>query len=158
MNAIELLEEQHREVEALFRKIERAEGREQKTLFAQIAEKLEAHTKIEEKFLYPNGRQADKEMTLEAYEEHNVAKALIAKIKKTKTSDETFMAKVTVLKEVIEHHVEEEEGEYFPKLEKTLGEEKLEELGEKMEVMFDRLTGNTKKAGRDSKEDSRVAA
>lgn len=145
MKASDLLKQQHREVEQLFAAIEKAEGsgREQTALFAELAAKLDAHTKIEEKIFYPAGREADEETTLEAYEEHALVDATIRKIKKTKPSDETFMAKMTVLKELVGHHVEEEEDEYFPECEKTLGAEKMEELGEELAEAYEKLIGRT---------------
>jgi hemerythrin len=141
MNAIKLLRAQHRKVEELFEQIEKAEGsgREQRILFSELAENIESHAKIEEKFFYPAGQKIDKDLTFESYEEHDLVRALIRKIKKTPTRDDSFKAKVTVLKELIEHHVEEEEDDYFPECEKTLGEVSLEELGNKMEIMFERL-------------------
>jgi hemerythrin-like domain-containing protein len=75
----------------------------------------------------------------EADEEHHVAKLLIAEISKMKPEDEQYDAKVTVLKENIEHHVEEEEGELFPNTKKKLSKEMLEQLGEEMEERRDVL-------------------
>ena len=145
MNAITFLEKQHRTVEDLFEQIEKADGnrRQQRSLFNELAENIENHAKIEEKIFYPAGREADEDVTLEAYEEHSLVRAMIRKIKKTKTTDETFMAKVTVLKELIEHHVEEEEGEYFPECEKTLGAERLNELGEELLAAYAKLAGKS---------------
>lgn len=137
MNAIEFLKRQHREVESLFKRIESLgdkAGREKKQIFDEIYEKLDTHARIEEKIFYPEGREADEDMTLEAYEEHDIVRTLLKKIAKTLPSDETFMAKVTVLKEVVQHHVEEEEEEYFPECEKELGEERLAEIGEELEA------------------------
>jgi hypothetical protein len=140
VDAIELLKSQHREVEDLFAKIEAIGDRAAKTraaLFEELAVKIEAHAEIEEQRFYPEGRSVDKDMTLEAYEEHGVVRDVIEKIKAVEPTDETFMAKVTVLKEMIEHHVEEEEGEFFPKLRKALGKERLMDLGAAMEEQFD---------------------
>jgi len=142
MNAIGYLENQHREVETLFGKIEKLgenRGREKKALFLELARKLDHHAKIEERIFYPEGKEVDEDTTLEAYEEHDVVRSLIRKIKKTGPNDESFLARVTVLKEIVEHHVEEEEEEYFPKCEKAFGEEKLEELGTELEAAFDKL-------------------
>ncbi len=144
MEATKFLENQHREVEALFEKIEKlgdGGGREKKALFAELAEKIETHAKLEEKLFYPEGEEIDEDTTLEAYEEHDVVRSLIRKIKRTSVSDDSFMAKITVLKELIEHHVEEEEGEYFPKCRNEMGEVKLRELGEKLEMMNEKLMG-----------------
>ncbi len=138
-DAVAFLESQHREVEALFKKLEDAGDDATKTklsLFQEIAQKLGAHAQLEETILYPEGKPIDPDMTLEAYEEHDVVKALIAKIEATDPSDETFMAKCTVLKEVVEHHVEEEEEAYFPELAKKLGKERMQELGAELEAAF----------------------
>lgn len=139
MDAINYLKSQHREVESLFEQIEKGKGRKKKALFLELARKLEHHARIEEKIFYPQGKKVDEDITLEAYEEHDVVRSLIRKIKKTTPRDETFMAKITVLKEMVEHHVEEEEEEYFPKCEKQFGEVKLEKLGQELETAFDRL-------------------
>lgn len=150
MNAIEFLTKQHREVESLFAELEKAEGAgsgtKRKALFTEIATKLKGHTAAEEQVLYPAGKEVDEGLMLEAYEEHAVAKKLIQTIERTRVNDETFMAKVTVLKEMIEHHVEEEEEEFFPKLEKAFGEERLEILGAELEAAFEKaLKRATKK-------------
>lgn len=151
MNAIELLKSQHREVETLFKQLEdlgEGAAAEKKEIFATIALKLSVHAAIEEKIFYPEGEAVDEDTTLEAYEEHDVVKALLSKISKTRPTDKTFMAKVTVLKEVVEHHVEEEENEYFPECEKELGAEKLEALGEKLAAATARLEDGAKKPRR----------
>jgi hemerythrin superfamily protein len=141
-DAIKYLELQHREVEALFKQMEEIGDRAYKarsSIFEEIARKLSHHAKIEELIFYPEGKEVDEDLTLEACEEHGVIKHLINKIKKTEPSDETFMAKVAVLKEVVEHHVKEEESEYFPETRKAFGNEHLRELGQKMKTKFDRL-------------------
>ena len=75
----------------------------------------------------------------EAYEEHAVAKYALSRLLDAKPGDETFKARVTTLKELILHHVEEEEEELFPKVEKALSAEQLNELGKQMKVRFDEL-------------------
>lgn len=146
MDAITLLKNQHREVEELFSKFEKLadEGAnaEKKAIVAEIALKLSAHAEIEERFFYPEGREADEDLTLEAYEEHGLVKDLLKKIGKSRMNDESLKAKMTVLKEIVEHHVEEEEDEYFPECEKTLGDERLEELGTEMEAAFERYVAS----------------
>jgi hypothetical protein len=158
MNAIKFLEQQHREVEALFAKIEKTSAsKDRKDIFNEIALRMEIHAKLEEKLFYPEGREVDKDMTLEAYEEHDVVKALIRKCAKTRPNAEEFMARVTVLKEVIEHHVKEEEETYFPECEKAFGAEKLEELGEEMVTAFERLV-SPKMKSRSKKRPQKKAA
>jgi hemerythrin-like domain-containing protein len=141
-DALELLKSQHREVEELFEKLEDAGDnavKQKQQIFAAIAHKLECHAQIEERIFYPEGREVDEDTTLEAYEEHGVVRFLIDAIKGTDPSDETFKAKATVLKEVVEHHVEEEEDEFFPKMKKALGKERLKELGAELQAEFERL-------------------
>jgi len=139
MSAIELLKKQHQEVKKLFGKIEKArEGKEE--LFEQIADQLAVHATIEEKIFYPATKSARTEELLhEAVEEHLAVKRLIADMLKMSPEDEQFDAKVTVLKEQVEHHVEEEEGELFPKVQKMLGKDELEDLGVAMEEMMNDL-------------------
>lgn len=142
IDAIELLTQQHREVESLFEDFEKLSERAGKSrlqIFEKIAHKLTCHTRIEEKLFYPEGRAVDKDSTLEAYEEHDVVKTLIKKIAQIEPTDESFKAKMTVLKEMVKHHVEEEEQEFFPKIREELGNDRLLELGSEMKAMFDKL-------------------
>jgi Hemerythrin HHE cation binding domain len=139
MDPVKLLMKQHREVEALFKKIEQTEkANERKELMGQIKQKLELHTMIEEDIFYPAIRELDtdkaEEMVLEAYEEHHVVKLVLAELPNVDPEDERFEAKMTVLKELVEHHVEEEEQDKSGlfKLAKKLGKEHLEELGDRM--------------------------
>ena len=110
-DAIALLKADHRKVEELFADFEKAsgEGRKQK-IAEQICLELSVHAMIEEEIFYPacEGKVED-ELLDEAYVEHDGAKVLIAEIEAGEPSDEFYDAKVTVLKEQIEHHVEEEE-------------------------------------------------
>ena len=110
MDPTKLLKKQHREVEALFKKIEKAKPAQRPPLLAELAGNLELHMKIEEGIFYPAvnevGTKKAEEMVSEAYEEHHVLKLVIAEIPKVDPQDARFEAKMTVLKELIEHHVE----------------------------------------------------
>ena len=121
-DAVALLKADHRAVEKLFSQFEKAsdEGRKQQ-LAEQICMELRIHTQIEEEIFYPTSREflKDDEIVNEAIVEHQAAKDLIDQIEAMAPSDEMFDAKVGVLKEQIEHHVEEEEKEYFPQLQKS---------------------------------------
>lgn len=142
VNAVELLKEQHREVDALFAEIEAAgerAGKKKNALFEKIAEKLTMHTKLEESIFYPAAKEADEDLVLEAFEEHDNVKTMIRKLQRTTVGDETFDAKISVLKELVKHHVKEEEEELFPRCEEALGEEQLLALGEKMQAKMTRL-------------------
>jgi hemerythrin superfamily protein len=121
-DAIQLLKADHREVEKLFSQFEKASGDERKMQLARkICMELKIHTQIEEEIFYPTSREflKDDEIVNEAVVEHQAAKDLIAQIEGMDAADEMFEAKVTVLQEQIEHHVEEEEKEYFPQLQKS---------------------------------------
>ncbi|MFN7134599.1 MAG: hemerythrin domain-containing protein [Myxococcales bacterium] len=135
MNAIKLLEEQHREVEKLFEQFEKARTADTRLkLFETIADKLAAHAKLEELYFYPETKKVRTEdMLREAVEEHLAAKRIIADLLKMRPEDEQFEAKMMVLKEQVQHHVEEEEKQLFPEARKTFGERRLEELGAIME-------------------------
>ncbi|WP_293394159.1 hemerythrin domain-containing protein [Nevskia sp.] len=139
-NAISLLKDDHREVEALFSAYQEArDKRRQKSIVLKICEALEAHTKVEEKIFYPAIKQKKDlaDMVNEAVVEHAGAKKLIRELKNGSPADELYDAKVTVLEEYIRHHVKEEESEMFPKVEAT--DLDLVELGERMSAAKERL-------------------
>lgn len=140
VNALKLLEQQHREVEELFEKIEGAKSASQKErIFVKIADALAAHAKIEETMFYPAAFADKTESELrEAVEEHLGAKRLIADLLSMEATHPQFDAKVTVLKEMIEHHVKEEEKTLFPMVRK-LDVEDLDVLGSKMQQRYMQL-------------------
>jgi len=121
-DATALLARDHAEVKKLFKQYEKladaeAEGEERQALAEQICAMLTVHATIEEEIFYPAAREADVEDDLldEAEVEHASAKELIAQIQGMEPDDDLYDAKVTVLGEYVEHHVQEEEGEMFPK-------------------------------------------
>jgi len=135
MNATEMLKRQHRQVEKLFAQLDgekSADGR--RKTFERIADALAIHATIEERHFYPavNAEQTE-DILLESVEEHLEIKRVIADLLALETVDETYEAKVKVLQEDVEHHVEEEETVLFPKVEKLFDEETLETLGAQMD-------------------------
>ncbi len=139
MNAIELLKQDHKKVSGIFEKLEPTTERALKTreeLFTQLKHELDVHTTIEEQIFYPaiKDKDATHEITLEAYEEHAVVKQLLSELEADPKDTEEWKAKLTVLKENVEHHVEEEETDMFPKTKKVLSEEQIEQLGTRMEA------------------------
>ena len=123
-------------MEALFKRVGKAEGpSERRRLMDEIGAKLTLHTKIEEEIFYPALREVPskkaEEMVLEAYEEHHVVKLVLAELPKVDPEDERFEAKMSVLEELVEHHVEEEEDEMFTLADK-IDDDELESLGERM--------------------------
>jgi len=140
MNPIELLKNDHDEVKELFKQYEKAGDNalaKKLALFEQIRDALTVHMDIEETIFYPAVKavrdEKVKDEVREADEEHHVVKILLGELGKMNLSDEQFDAKLTVLKENIEHHVEEEEGELLPDAKKKLSSELLEQLGDEME-------------------------
>jgi len=134
MDAFNLLKADHRKVEELFSQLESASGQAKMRVFEQIKTELELHTHIEETIFYPALEKPKQthDLTLEAYEEHDVVKKLLRELSRAKTPNEEWEAKAKVLQENVEHHVEEEENELFEKAEAALSEEQIEALGEQM--------------------------
>lgn len=143
MDAFELLKQDHKKVSSLFSKIESSKGSAKASLFNQLKVELDLHAHIEEAVLYPALENTDeaREITLEAYEEHKVVKDLLGQLANAETPNDEWDAKLTVLKENVEHHVEEEEGELFDKARKALGQERTEELGAELEAEKARQPG-----------------
>jgi hemerythrin-like domain-containing protein len=137
--ATSLLEQQHREVERSFATaLESSDARTRRKAMEDIVRQLTTHTTIEETVFYPAVREIGTEeatrMILEAFEEHHVVKLVLKEIPKVDPSDETFEAKMTVLKELVEHHVKEEEREMFPLAERQLGSERSQDLADQMAI------------------------
>ncbi|MCM3873655.1 MAG: hemerythrin domain-containing protein [Pyrinomonadaceae bacterium] len=138
MDAFELLKSDHKKVAGLLEKIDGTTERALKTreeLFTQLKTELDIHAKIEETIFYPVLEKAEesRDITLEAFEEHRLVKQLLNELAAEAKDDEKWTAKFTVLKENVEHHVEEEEGELFKKARRVLSKEEIEELGTRME-------------------------
>ena len=147
MNAFDLLKADHKKVADILEKLDATSERALKTreeLFTKLKRELDVHSRIEETVFYPVLEEADEthEITLEALEEHALVKQLLEELQALAKDDEQWTAKFTVLKENVEHHVEEEEGEMFKKARKVLSEEAIETLGTRME----RAKGEQEKA------------
>jgi hemerythrin superfamily protein len=140
MDAIALLKNQHRLVEELFEQFGATEDEDEKHgLFDEIADNLAVHTAIEERFFYPavRARQTEAEVE-EAYDEHlEVKRILLDVMLNPDTSGLEY--KVAALEDVVERHVEEEEGELFPSVRKLMRPEALEALAQLMEAEANRM-------------------
>jgi hemerythrin superfamily protein len=136
MDAFELLKADHRKVAKLFDQLESANGNIKLDLFKQIKRELDLHAHIEETILYPALEKPKEthELTLEAYEEHKVVKTLLAELAGATSATDEWQAKAKVLRENVEHHVEEEEDELFKKADNALSDEKIDALGRRMEA------------------------
>jgi len=141
-DALELLTEQHAEVDELFEKIEATDDTDEKEdLFIELADKLAAHSAIEAKIFYPAVMSDDTcDKLLEFTEEHLAAKRVLADLLVLDLDDEQWDAKLTVLKEEIRHHAhDEEEGKLFPLLEKQLSDDQRAALGNELLAAFEEL-------------------
>jgi hemerythrin-like domain-containing protein len=153
MDAFELLKTDHEKVAQLFDQLEAASGNAKLNVFKQIRTELELHTHIEETIFYPalEKPEATHDLTLEAYEEHAVVKNLLSELDKARTADDEWEAKAKVLRENVEHHVEEEENELFDKASDALSDQELEVLGDRMSAEKSRKQGKAAKSGKQSK-------
>jgi hemerythrin superfamily protein len=135
-DAIALLKEDHRDVEKLFKQFEKASGASEKQrLVESITTALAQHTEIEERIVYPWAREyieQEDDLVLEAVEEHRVAKWLLTEIAATAPDDERYDPRVTVLIEVVRHHVKEEESDFFPDLRDVATRAELLDLGDEL--------------------------
>jgi hemerythrin superfamily protein len=136
MNALEVLKQDHQKVKGLFQEARQGSDRDRrKELFDKIDTELEIHTHIEETVFYPSieEHQEFKAMVAEAFEEHQEAKTLLDELEELGADSHDFGSKLQQLMEAVEHHVEEEEGEMFPKIREVLAEDELEQLGQELE-------------------------
>lgn len=137
-DAITMLKDDHKTVEQLFKRFEKAGERahvEKRNVVDRLIEELSVHAAIEEQFFYPVVRATvpdTRDETLESIEEHRVVKWLLAELESMSPEDERFDAKVRVLIESVRRHVEEEEHDLFPKVRKELGRDSLSDLGKTM--------------------------
>ena len=138
MDAITLLKDDHKTVEQLFRRYEKAGDRahaEKRNLVDRFTEALSVHAAIEEQLFYPVVRATvpgTEDMALESLEEHHIVKWVLAELEHMDPGDERFDAKVTVLIENVRHHIREEEQELFPRVRNELGRDALSPLGDAM--------------------------
>ena len=139
MDAITLLRDDHDKAKEMLKELEETTERAVKTreqLFTKLKTELTVHEAIEEEIFYPALKQhaEAKDIVLEAYEEHNVVDMVMGELEQTPFEDETWIAKFTVVKENLEHHIEEEEGEMFEQARDLFDKETLDQLGERMQA------------------------
>ncbi len=139
MDAIALLKADHDKVKRLLTELETTTERGVKTrerLFATIKGELTLHEIVEEEIFYPElkAHPKAKDIVLEGYEEHHVVDLLMSELESLDVSDETWGAKAKVMKENVEHHMEEEEGEMFRAARQAFDRAELQDLGARMEA------------------------
>ena len=150
MDVLQFLKNEHDEVKAVFAKLEKAKGTEASRLWEQLSSMISLHEELEETYFYPRLREASttEDLVLESYQEHHVMDVLIGEIAKLRPSDEEWEPKIKVLEENTEHHIEEEEGELFPKVRKIWDTDMRKRVGEEMETVRSerKATGNKRAA------------
>jgi len=137
MNALTLLEDDHRKMRKLLDELETTTERGIKTrqeLYSTIKGELTIHELIEEEIFYPALKEHPRavDIVLEGYEEHHVVDLVMAELEDLPVDDETWGAKAKVMQENVEHHMEEEEGDMFKQARAIFDRQELEELGERM--------------------------
>jgi len=135
MNATSLLEDQHRVIEALLAQLESFSGHPAAILGA-LANNLGAHMAIEQDLFYPAIAAVDEELIHESYEEHALVEVALKRLMITDPTEPAFKARVSALKELLAHHVMEEEEQLFPQVEEAISEELLQTLGKAMKARF----------------------
>jgi iron-sulfur cluster repair protein YtfE (RIC family) len=148
MNALELLKSDHRVVAGLFKQARSVDAKQQPPIFAKIKAELDTHAHIEETIFYPKlqaeGNKELVDIVLEGIEEHRQVKMFLKELDALTSDSEKFEPKLKVLMEDVEHHVEEEEGEMFPLIEKQFKTDVLEKLGAELQAekqTFQKSTG-----------------
>lgn len=144
MDALKMLKDDHDKVKAMLEKLDATTERAEKTrpeLLQTLKGELTIHEAIEEEILYPALEEfaKTKDIALEGYEEHHVVDGIMAELEATAPDDETWGAKLTVMKENLEHHIEEEEGDMFPKARQVMDKDELSALGERMAARKEQL-------------------
>ncbi len=140
-DAIVLLKAEHKELKGVFTQFEKAGERATKTkgkLVGSMIELLTVHTYLENEVMYPEVRRLLPELEddiLESYEEHHVVDLLVVELAAMSPDAERFDAKTTVLIEIVTHHIEEEEKDWFPQVRAGLGRKQLAELGDRMAAL-----------------------
>jgi hypothetical protein len=150
MDILQELKQDHQEVMKLFEKLSKKKNGQTDSVFEQLRVALMAHSKAEEKVFYKK-IESDKEaheMVLEGYEEHHVADLLLKELATKKIDGERWHAKLMVLQEAVEHHVQEEEGEIFAAAERALPAEERNKLGEKFTAEKEKIMTKEKGKGK----------
>jgi hemerythrin superfamily protein len=135
MKATQLLRAQHRDAKKLLVALENGKSADKATV-EKLVTALGAHMVIEQEIFYPAVKAIKPDLVLESFEEHAGAQTMMERLLKTEPGDESFTARVTTLKEMIQHHVEEEEEDLFPAVEKKMDAGELKALGDQMEKRF----------------------
>jgi hemerythrin-like domain-containing protein len=160
-DAIALLTSDHETVRDLLAQMDDTTSRAAKKrveLMTKIAREVRIHSRIEEEIFYPAYKDAaktqeDRKLFFEAQEEHGIVDLVLPALEEADPASDEFAAKAKVLKDLIEHHADEEEDEMFPRAKKLLGKDRLTELGEELRMRKEELQTEMggERAGRGSR-------
>ena len=148
-DALALLKQDHANVKKLLRKLESSEdGAEREELLAEVAQEIEVHAQIEEEIFYPAFHRAaegseDEKLFYEASEEHGLVHIELPKLKQADSGSDVFAARAKVLKDLVEHHAEEEEHELFPRVRELLDRAERIELGSRLQARKNALMNDS---------------
>ncbi len=144
MNAIELLRTDHARLRNLLPRLydTTVASEERKRLLDEVEKEIKMHTMVEEEIFYPaykdaTNSQDDRDMYFESIEEHHVVDMLLPELKAANTKSKEFTAKAKVLKDLVEHHIKEEEGQMFQAARQLFNDDALRELGDMMQARKD---------------------
>ncbi len=140
-DAVHVLKQEHDQARKLFQELAEAQGEARRTTFQRLADALAAHATVEERLVYPELARTPElgDLARDAVEEHLVQKRLLADMLESNLQDEVFDAKCRILEDEVTRHVEEEEAILLPRAQKTLGRDRLAELGSEIERTFAEL-------------------
>ncbi len=138
MNVFDLLKQDHQKVSNIFEQLESSDGiasSQRQTLFTQLKQELDIHAHVEETILYPVLKQVSetREITVEAYGEHQEVKDLLAELEAMPIDDEEWNDTLLELKSNVEHHVDEEENEMFERARTVLSPGQIDDIGNRIE-------------------------
>ncbi len=138
MNIYQLLKKDHSKVKSLLKEIKgksKGEKRPTEDIFSEIEDELTMHIEGEEKVFYSALEQDEdaREMVLKSYEEHNLAKTILKDMGSLSKDDERWSAKLSVLREIVEHHIKEEEDEVFKHARKCFNKNQVQDMTNRFE-------------------------
>ncbi len=142
MDIFELIKADHRKVESLFSEIEKTDDSQKLGQdFKQLYQELNVHTQTEELTFYPMMRDHERtrKLVVGAEKEHNQVKIILEQMKSLDSASPEFKAKISQLKEVVEHHVQEEENKVFPQVHQNMNDQKLQQLAQAFQETRTRL-------------------
>ena len=141
MDALEMLESEHRDIEALLAKVDKAKGTRARHLIQELKDRVDLIEQLEEEYLFTPLRHDEdaKDMVLEGFSAHDLVDRLLGELSELKPDDELWRPKVHLLKENLEHHIREEETQLFPRVRMIWDDDKRRHLYRKMEQLKARI-------------------